>query len=126
VIVRIAATLHRLCAWPDRSDRDLGGYEAVDPWAYFSVQAWLFILIGLSIAFFLGMVVYHRVRSDSPVVQQQSRIMLWGGAIAFLPVTFWIVQSLLVASSPFISLLYMPSLVAFPFAIAYASCAITS
>ena len=94
--------------------------DSTNPWAYFSVQAWLFILILLSVVFFLGMLIYRQFRSDSPVVQQQSRIAWWGGVIAFLPIVLWIVQGIFNPSAPFIGLLYLPSLIVFPLAIAYA------
>ncbi len=94
--------------------------QDADPWAYLNPQTWLFLWVGLAIVFFFGTLIYRLRRPDSPIVQQQSRIALMGGIIAFLPFTIWIVLSLFNPNTPFIGLLYLPSLIVFPLAMAYA------
>ncbi|HTP07314.1 MAG TPA: GAF domain-containing protein, partial [Anaerolineae bacterium] len=71
-----------------------------------------------SIPFFIGMQIYRRARSDSPVVLQQSSIILWGSAVAFLPFLIWAGLSIF-TPTPFNPWIYMPSTILFPLAIAY-------
>ncbi len=92
---------------------------ASDPWAYVTWQRWVLLALAASLPFFIGMQVYRRVRSDSPIVLQQSRIILWGSALAFLPFLIWAGLSLF-NPTPFNPWLYMPSTILFPLSIAYA------
>jgi signal transduction histidine kinase len=94
-------------------------WTSPDPWAYVTWQRWLLLLIAISIGFFFGMQIYRRARSDSPVVLQQSTIILWGSALAFLPFLIWATISLF-NPIPFNPWVYMPSTILFPLSIAYA------
>lgn len=95
-------------------------YNRADPWAYNTPVAWLLILIGLSAAFYFVSLAYRRWRSDSPVVRQQSRIILWGSLLAFAPFVLWVILALFNPTTPFDPLVYLPSLVLFPVSIAIA------
>ena len=91
-----------------------------DPWAYVTWQRWLFVALALSIPVLIGMQVYRRFRSDSPIVRQQSQIVLWGSLLAFLPFLVWVIQGLFNPNVPFNPWLYMPSTILFPLSLAYA------
>ncbi|HZY42410.1 MAG TPA: GAF domain-containing protein, partial [Anaerolineae bacterium] len=95
-------------------------YDRAAPWSYTYPVGWLFILIGVSAGLFLFGLIYRRLRSDSPVVRQQSRIILWGSLLAFLPFMLWVVQALANPEAPFNPLLYLPTFVLFPLAIGVA------
>ncbi|HEY4720895.1 MAG TPA: hypothetical protein VII92_03555, partial [Anaerolineae bacterium] len=95
-------------------------YDLNAPWDYAQADFWLILLAGLSIAFYLVMLFYRRLRSDSPVVRQQSRIILLGSTLSFLPFIIWIIQGFFNPNTPFVPLLYLPSFILFPISIAYA------
>jgi signal transduction histidine kinase len=90
------------------------------PWDYIYPVRWLFVLIGVGLLFLFATLLYRRFRSDSPIVRQQTRIILWGSLLAFLPTMLWIGQGLFDPNVPYNTLLYMPSMVLFPISIAYA------
>jgi signal transduction histidine kinase len=92
---------------------------STDPWTYGTWQGWLLMALAIGLLFFIGMQVYRRLESDSPIVQQQSSIILWGSALAFLPFLIWVILSI-ITPTPFNAWLYMPSTILFPLAIAYA------
>jgi signal transduction histidine kinase len=92
---------------------------SVDPWAYVTWQRWVLIALAAGILFFIGMQIQRRLRSDSPVVLQQSRIILWGSTLALLPFLIWVALSIF-QPTPFNPWLYMLSTILFPLSIAYA------
>lgn len=101
----------------------LGNMAMVDPaqpWGYIFAEQWQFIFIGMAATFYFGSLIYRRYRSDSPVVRQQSRIILWGSLLAFVPFMIWLGQGLFDPNTPLNPLVYMPALIMFPFAVAYA------
>ena len=63
---------------------------------------------------------YRIVRPESPVVKQQSQIVLGCVIIALLPLGMWGGQSLLNPKTVFEPLLYLPSLIIFPMSVAFA------
>jgi PAS domain S-box-containing protein len=98
----------------------LSVYDVNHPLDY--IQHWYnnYIFAAVAIFCLLGMLLYRLVRPPSPLVRQQSRIILLGATLAFLPVVPWIwfiVQGQLV---PFPTWLYAPLFVLFPLSIAYA------
>jgi signal transduction histidine kinase len=94
-------------------------FTSADPWAYVTWQRWVLLVLAVAVPFFIGMQIYRRLRSDSPIVLQQSRIILWGSILAFLPFFIWAVLSVF-RPTPFNPWLYMPSTILFPLSIAYA------
>ena len=90
------------------------------PWAYVTAWRLLYLFIALGLAVFYGMLVYRRLGSTSPVVRQQSRIILLGSVVAFAPFAFWIIAGVVGVTAPFDPLIYFPPLVLFPLSIAYA------
>jgi signal transduction histidine kinase len=91
-----------------------------DPWAYLKWQRLVYLVMAGSIPLFVGVQIYRRFRSDSPIVRKQSAIILWGSLLAFLPFLLWVVQALFNPTAPFSPWLYMPSTILFPMSIAYA------
>ncbi len=90
------------------------------PWDYAPYEQALLGVVGLGIVIFVGLMVYRRMRADSPVVKQQSQIVLGGAALAFLPFATWVIQSLFNPATTFETVLYVPPLILFPLSIAYA------
>jgi PAS domain S-box-containing protein len=95
-------------------------YDVSHPWDYISHwrQSYLFAAVG--IFFMLGMLVYRLVRPHSPLIRQQSRIILLGTALAFLPVVPWLLLNALGRPVPFLTPIYAPLFTLFPLSIAYA------
>ena len=80
-------------------------YNFNHPSAY--IPAWrnIYILAGLSVLFFAGMVVFRRVAAHSPVVRQQASTILLGMIVAFGPVAVWMLLTSLPQSLlPFLHL----------------------
>ena len=92
---------------------------ANDPWAYVAWQRWVLVALAAAIPVFIGLQIYRRWRSDSPIVLQQSRIILWGSTFALLPFVIWVGLSIF-RPTPFNPWLYMFSTILFPLSIAYA------
>ncbi len=65
-------------------------YNFNRPDAY--ILAWrnIYILAALSVIFFVGMVLYRRIGSKSPVVRQQAGTILLGMIVAFGPLAIWL------------------------------------
>ena len=74
----------------------------------------------LGIVILLGMTAYRRWSSPSPIVRQQSRIILWGGAAAFIPIGVWLVVFLINPATQVLSAVIFLPLIFFPLALAYA------
>lgn len=93
------------------------------PRAYFIPWRWCFAFAGLSALGFIGLLLYTRFKTTSPVVRQQARIIIWGSIIAFLPIITWTLFNLLgihipLSSAAFI-VVFVP-LALFPASISYA------
>ncbi|MGH2521508.1 MAG: GAF domain-containing protein, partial [Anaerolineales bacterium] len=93
---------------------------AADPRVY--VRAWQleYFYMGAGILFFFGVVIYRALASPSPIVQQQSRVILLGALLAFSLILVWAFQPLVGIIAPFNAGLYLPPLILFPMAVAYA------
>ncbi|MCC6956867.1 MAG: GAF domain-containing protein [Anaerolineales bacterium] len=85
------------------------------------VSAWRFIVmfLAVSVALFVVMTLYRRLRSTSPVVREQARLVLWGAFISFIPIGLWLAVSPVIPGLQFTPLLFIP-LVFFPVLSAYA------
>jgi signal transduction histidine kinase/putative methionine-R-sulfoxide reductase with GAF domain len=64
-------------------------YNFNHPGAYILNWRNIYVLAGLSVIFFVGMVLYRRIASRSPVVRQQANVILWGMIVAFGPLAIW-------------------------------------
>lgn len=95
-------------------------YDIEHPWVYIDrwFGSYLFAVFG--IFFLLAMLAYRMVRPPSPLVRQQSRIILLGATLAFLPVVPWIAIVIWAQTVPFPAHIYALLFVLFPLSIAYA------
>ena len=85
-------------------------------------QAWRlgFDYIVLGIVAFPTMTAYRRWSSPSPIVRQQSRIIMLGSGVAFTPLGAWIVAFLALPGLRTPSALLFLPLILFPMSVAYA------
>jgi PAS domain S-box-containing protein len=98
----------------------LSVYNTNNAWLYIAHFRDSYLFAGLGIFFLLAMLVYRLIRPPSPLVRQQSRIILLGTTLAFLPVIPWVVTSAIVQRSTPFSTAYAVMFVFFPLSIAYA------
>lgn len=77
------------------------------------------VYLGLSVLFFLGRTIFCRLTSSSPVVREQSLLILWGSVFAFGPVLGYLAAKTLQPGLNFTPIVLLP-LSAFPLATAYA------
>jgi PAS domain S-box-containing protein len=92
------------------------------PNPYFYTAAWQagYVCIMLGFLLLIGMLVWRIVRADSPIVRQQSRVILFGGFIGFLPILLYLAGLIVGLLPEFRAWLYFPPLVLFPLSISYA------
>ena len=76
------------------------------------------VFITLAFSFFLGSTFIRRIGSPSPMVREQSRLILWGYGIAFGPLAAWYLWQRLIADIQLSPLLLL-SLSAFPIFLTY-------
>ena len=95
-------------------------YDVSQPWNYINQWRNSYLFAAVAIFFLLGMLIYRLVRPPSPLVRQQSRIILLGATLAFLPVVPWLLLNVLGQPVPFLTPLYAPLFALFPLSIAYA------
>ena len=64
-------------------------YNFNQPTAY--IRSWgnIYVLAGIAVIFFVGMLIYRRLAARSPVVRQQSSAILAGILLAFGPIAIW-------------------------------------
>jgi len=98
----------------------LNVYDTSQPWEYINQWRNSYLFAAVGILFLLGMLVYRLVRPPSPLIRQQSRIILLGSTLAFLPVVPWLLLNVLGQPVPFLVPLYAPLFAFFPLSIAYA------
>ncbi len=92
------------------------------PNPYFYTVAWQvgYVCIMLGFMLLIGMLIWRIVRAESPIVRQQSRVILFGGFIGFLPILLYLAGLILGLLPEFHAWLYFPPLVLFPLSISYA------
>lgn len=90
-----------------------------DPKLSNTFRQYSYLLVGLSTLFFIVMTVYRSRFSPSPVVRQQARVVMVGALIGFLPITFWLMTSIIGYPLDFIPYFYFPPLAVFPATTAY-------
>jgi GAF domain-containing protein len=98
-------------------------YLSPDPRLYLAIRLWNFGFLSLSVILFLGLQLYTRFASLSPVVQQQTYVILGGGLAAFGPGVIWVAANILGFQAPFVWSIFtgvFAPLIIFPIVIAYA------
>ncbi len=95
-------------------------YDVSHPWAYIPHwrASYLFAVVG--ILFLVGMLIYRLVSPPSALVRQQSRVILLGSLLAFLPVVPWLLINIMGRVTPFTPSIYAPLFAIFPLSMAYA------
>jgi GAF domain-containing protein len=76
--------------------------------------------MGGSALFFFTMLVYRWRFSTSPIVREQSRVILIGSLAAFSLILFWVIRLVIGFFGPFNAAWNLPPLILFPAAVAYA------
>lgn len=95
-------------------------YSAANPWAYVLPWRYSYLGVGMALVAFFVLMLYSRARTLSPIVRQQVRIILIGSLLAFGPVLVFLGLAGLAFAIPFQESVYLPALVIFPVAVAYA------
>jgi PAS domain S-box-containing protein len=90
--------------------------------AYITVWQASYAYMALSIAIFLFTLVWHIFRSESAIVRQQSRVIVFGAALAFAPMMIFYLLPTAFSSDPqeFRAAIYFPLLILLPLSITYA------
>ncbi|MCE9646597.1 MAG: GAF domain-containing protein [Chloroflexi bacterium] len=88
------------------------------PRAY--IRTWQFIygFIALGVLFYIFMNLYHAIYAQSPVVKTQSRAILIGAIVSFVPISLWLGLVFFLAPINFSPYLFLP-LAIFPLVIGY-------
>jgi len=87
------------------------------PTAYILAWQYIYGFIALSVLIYIFMNLYHAVYAQSPVVKTQSRTILIGTLLAFVPISVWLALGFLQPTN-FSPYLFLP-LAFFPLAIGY-------
>ena len=95
-------------------------YNEAQPWEYLVARDASYRFAGIGGLLFLGTMLFRAFRSGEAVVRRQARIVLLGSGIAFAPLLIWLMTPVFGIRLHFEPILYMPSLVIFPFAVAIA------
>ncbi len=92
------------------------------PTPYFYTTAWQigYVCIMFGFLLLIGMLISRILRAESPIVRQQSRVILFGGFIGFLPVLSYLAGLIVGFPLEFHAWLYFPPLILFPLSISYA------
>ncbi|RME90996.1 MAG: hypothetical protein D6770_01330, partial [Anaerolineae bacterium] len=64
-------------------------YDLAHPTAYIAAWRNIYNFTSACFIFLVGMLVFRRVRSPSPIVRQQARVILWSIILAFGPIVGW-------------------------------------
>lgn len=98
-------------------------YDMNNPMAYAEPWSWGYGYAAVGIVFFVIMMAY-RLRSPALLVREQSRVILYGSALAFAPLAYYFVRGFLAPAlnlaTPFLPDVYLPPVLFFPAAISYA------
>lgn len=95
--------------------------NSASPWQYVTGWQALFLLNGIGLLIALLLMGYRSVRSPSPLIRQQARIILAGGVLGYTPMIIYFVassQGLATAWIP--QAFFIPLIVLHPMSISYA------
>ena len=91
-----------------------------NPYFYINTWQWGYLFITLGFVFFLGTLIYRMFRSNLSNVRQQSRVIIFGAIIAFIPALYYIAPLAFGVFTQFYAWLIFPALTVFPLSITYA------
>jgi signal transduction histidine kinase len=91
-----------------------------DPWAY--ILAWrpMYLYTALGALLWVAMLLRRRIRTESPMVREQTRIILFGVLVANLPLMIWFFLASLGLDPGFQPTILFAPLVLLPLSIGYA------
>lgn len=92
-------------------------WDYANPIAYFRAWQFLYIFTGLCGLFFIGMMVYHGLAAQSPVVKSQARTVLIGTLMGLSWAIYWLISNPF-TQEPFNTRIFLP-LVAFPLSLGF-------
>ena len=92
------------------------------PNPFFYITAWQigYVSFILGFIFFIGILIWRIVSAQSPIIRQQSRVILFGSFLGFLPALIYIGSLIAGTLIEFRAWLVFPSLILFPLSITYA------
>lgn len=92
------------------------------PLAYISTWQASYAYMAIAIVLFLAFLIARILHSDSPVVRQQSRVIIFGASLSFAPMMFFYLLPTAFSATPqeFRASIYFPLLVLLPLCITYA------
>jgi signal transduction histidine kinase len=94
-------------------------FDFTRPLAFSNGWLWGYIYTALGFVFFIGRTMIRRYRDESPIVREQSRLILWGSVLAFLPVVLYlVVNSITILSGNLTQVAFNPILLTFMVAFA--------
>lgn len=94
-------------------------YDFNNPFAYINAWQREYLFASLAILLFLGVAFYRHLRAPTPIVRDQARAILWGSVLAFSPIAYYLARATIEPIAFNVSA-FLPPLVFFPLAIAYA------
>ena len=92
-----------------------------DPYFYISTWHWMYLFFTLGFVLFLGTLVYRVFFSELSHVRQQSRVIIFGAIIAFIPILYYVAPLAFGAFTQFYAWLIFPALIFFPLSRRYIS-----
>jgi len=95
-------------------------FRPSDPYFYINTWQWGYLFITLGFLLFLGTLIYRVFSSNLSNVRQQSRIIIFGALIAFIPALYYITPLAFGVFTQFYAWLIFPALILFPLSITYA------
>lgn len=91
-----------------------------NPYFYINTWQWGYLFITLGFGLLLGTLIYRVFRSNLSNVRQQSRVIIFGTIIAFIPALYYIAPLAFGVFTQFYAWLIFPALIVFPLSITYA------
>jgi len=91
-----------------------------NPYFYINTWQWGYLFITLGFVSLLGTLIYRVFRSNLSNVRQQSRVIIFGAIIAFIPALYYIAPLAFGVFTQFYAWLIFPALIVFPLSITYA------
>jgi hypothetical protein len=95
-------------------------YDTAHPWEYLVVRDVSYRYVGIAGILFLATMFIRTFQGREATIRRQARIVLFGSAVAFLPIIVWILTPLAGLRLHFEPALYMPWLIIFPLSVAIA------
>ena len=104
-----------ICLWGQR-----WLFSQADPWAYVIGWRMAFLLNGIALLVAWGIMIYRGLRSRSPFVRQQGRIILASAVVGFAPLLlFFLTGPMGFTANWLMPELYIPPVVLYPLTIGY-------